>query len=928
MRPSAWITALACSLVAGCGEDATRPLDAGSIADVTAIDAPSDALTGVDTPPRVDAPGETAHGSVDLELPGRAVRLTLFDDGAVRVQTLSDGAPAVDRGWTHVALDLPANRLMPTVDGPTLRFANDNVTVTVARATGVITVLTPAGEVVHEELPTSATDRALARRIAPGERITALGEKTGRLDRTGRRVEMWNTDVWAIGGGMFPPDIDPLYVSIPFAMSLVGARASGLYVENTSRTVWNLGRTTPNELRVTADAGRMDYWVFPGPTPARVIEQYTRVTGRPPLPPRWALGYHQSRWSYAPASALTAVADEMRARSIPCDGLWLDIDHMEGYRSFTWSREGFPSPAETLARLRGQGFHVVNIIDPGLKRDPDWSIYRDARDGGHLVRRADGSEFSGRVWPGEAVFPDFTRDATRAWWRGLMASDARAGLDGAWIDMNEPTVFAPDVYPVDARVDGNGAPTEMREAHNVYALLMARATWEGQRDARPERRPFVLTRAGFAGTQRYAAVWTGDTMSTWAHLAMLPAMLTGMGLSGLPFTGSDAGGYSGGGSPELFTRWMQAAALTPFFRNHVQTGSPRQEPWSFGPAVESAVRAAIELRYSLLPYLYSLAYASTQTGAPVVRPLAYEFGADALAHDDVFLLGPSLLVAPVLRDGDRTRMLPLPVGRWTNLFDDRTITGPRVIEVDAPLDALPVWARPNGIVPRAGVVQHTGQASGPLTLDLYPDPDSPASRVTLYDDAGDGPTTAGHASAATLTADAGGATLDLGAPWPEAISVRVHHVTTAPRRVSLADAAAPSEAWRYDLAARTVTLTLPAGALRARVEWSAATAPTPRVTQRFEVTLPASTPEGAAIYLATSVTGWDPAGLLMTRDAAGRAVAEVSIEAGTRVGFKVTRGSWSTVERAAGCAEVPNREVSAGSDAARVTVAAWADRCE
>ncbi len=915
MRSHRWLAALVIAGGVGCSDDVPSAVDAGG----RDVIAEGDVTEGVDAPR-----GETNHGSADLELPGRAVRLTLFDDGAVRVQTLVDGAPARDRGWTHALTEFPTASLEPLEDGPTLRFGNANVTVTVSRSTGAITVRAPTGELIHEEVPGSEP-RVLARRIAPGERITALGEKTGRLDRTGRRVEMWNTDVWAIGGGMFPPDIDPLYVSVPFAMSLVGMRASGLYVENTSRTVWDLGRAAPNELRVSADAGRMDYWVFPGPTPARVIEQYTRVTGRPPLPPRWALGYHQSRWSYAPASELTVVADELRARSIPCDALWLDIDHMEGYRSFTWSREGFPSPAETLARLRGQGFRVVNIIDPGLKRDPEWAIYREARDGGHLVRRASGGEFSGRVWPGESVFPDFTREATRAWWRGLMASDARRGLDGAWIDMNEPTVFAPDVFPEDARVDGEGAATDMREAHNVYALLMARATWDGQRDAHPERRPFVLTRAGFAGTQRYAAVWTGDTMSTWAHLAMLPAMLTGMGLSGLSFVGSDAGGYSGGGGPELFTRWMQAAALTPFFRNHVQTGSPRQEPWSFGPTVEAAARAAIELRYSLLPYLYSLAYESTLSGAPMIRPLAYERGAAALDHDDVFMLGPSLLVAPVLRDGDRTRMLPLPDGRWTNLFDDRTITGPRVIEVDAPLDRLPVWARPNAVVPRVAPRQHTGERAGALGLDLYPDPGSPESRVTLYDDDGEGLAAAGHATTAGLSADARGASLALSAAWPEAITLRVHHVVAAPSRVTLSDAATPSD---YDASARVVTLTLPAGALRARVEWDTSLAPTPRVTQRFEVTLPASTPAGATIYLATSVTGWDPAGVAMTRGADGRAVATLDIEAGTRVGFKVTRGAWGTVERGPGCAEVANRELTAGGEPVRVTVAGWADRCD
>ena len=358
---------------------------------------------------------------------------------------------------------------------------------------------------------------------------------------------------------------------------------------------------------------------------------------------------------------------------------------MRGFRSFTWDGSRFPDPPKLLADLAKDGFKVVTIIDPGIKHDPNagYTVYDDGVSGGHFVKRGDGSLYLGQVWPGEAVFPDFTRPATRAWWSGLVGELVKTGVRGVWIDMNEPTSWTPGGFPDDVRFDGEGQPTDHREAHNVYALQMARATREGQTAARP----FVLTRAGFAGIQRFAAVWTGDMESSWEHLAMAPAMLLGLGLSGVPWVGTDVGGYSGGPGGELYARWLQLGSVSPFFRTHSQTGSPPQEPWAFGVELEAVNRRQLELRYRLLPYLYSLAREASTKGTPPLRPLLYEFAADPQTHaiGDELLLGPWLLAAPVLEAGKRTRQLYLPPGRWYDYWSRAVLEGGKQVTVAAPL---------------------------------------------------------------------------------------------------------------------------------------------------------------------------------------------------------------------------------------------------
>jgi alpha-glucosidase len=446
------------------------------------------------------------------------------------------------------------------------------------------------------------------------------------------------------------------------------------------------------------------------------------------------------------------VAQEFRRRRIPADVIYLDIDHMDGFRVFTWNPITFPDPRKMVDQLHALDFRAVTIVDPGIKLDKEFAIYHSGRDGGHYVRRADGSELHEKVWPGVCAFPDFTSPAARAWFGSLYRAPLDLGIDGFWNDMNEPGVFPPDgfdqpeiglgpqrTFPLDARHAGDGLPGSHAQYHNVYGMQMARASFEGLRKLRPSKRPMVLTRAGFAGVQRYAAVWTGDNAPNWTHLALTIPMLTNLSVSGVPFVGADVGGFMGSPSAELHARWMQAAALTPYFRTHSNDVSAAREPWSFGPDYERINRAAIELRYRLLPYLYTLFEASERLGAPPMRPLWFEFPADVRASlvDDQFLAGGDLLVAPVLHEGRSSRDVYFPKGdAWIDWWTGSRHEGGTSAKIAAPLERLPLFIRAGASVPTAPVVQHTGELKeAPLTVAVAL---GGKGSSEVFQDAGDG----------------------------------------------------------------------------------------------------------------------------------------------------------------------------------------------
>jgi alpha-glucosidase len=585
------------------------------------------------------------------------------------------------------------------------------------------------------------------KRLRDDEHVYGLGEKTGRLDKRGRKLggysyAMWNSDTFAYG-----PDTDPIYVSVPFLLVVRQGASHGIFFDNTFRSSFDIGHESERLLSFGAEGGELDYYFVAGPHPRDVVARYTALTGRMPLPPRWALGYHQCRYSYYPDSRVRFIAQNFRERRIPADVIWLDIHYLDRYRPFTWDPERFPDPAALVRDLGRQGLRVVTIIDPHPAKLPGSIVFDTGLAGNHFVKNPDGSVYEAPVWPSQAerdplpsVFPDFSRPATREWWGGLYKPLVDVGVAGIWNDMNEPAVFVEPAgtMPLDVRHDNEGQPTDHREIHNVYGMLMSRSTHEGLRRLRPNARPFVLTRASFAGGQRYSAMWPGDNVSDWEHLRASIPMLLGMGLSGLPFVGSDIGGFAEAPSAELYTRWLQAGVLYPFMRTHTAFGTPDQEPWSYGTSHEALNRRAIELRYELLPQIYDVMREATETGLPAFRPLVLEYPEDERTYgiDDQYLFGSDLLAAPVMREGLHEIWPYLPAGRWFDYWSGAPVEGGRRIRQAVTLATIPLFVRAGAFLFTQPVVQHTGEMRGqPLIVTLYSS--DAASDRTFYEDDGE-----------------------------------------------------------------------------------------------------------------------------------------------------------------------------------------------
>ena len=577
-------------------------------------------------------------------------------------------------------------------------------------------------------------------RVPPDAHFYGLGERAAPLDLRGRVYVNWNTDPRT-----YDPGDDPLYLCVPFLIVLSpdGRHAWGLLLESSARSRLDLGQADPDAVAIEIDDAAVEYSLFYAPTVAGLLERFTEETGRHPLFPRWALGYHQCRWSYYPEERVRRLARDFRETyHVPCDGIHLDIHYMDGYRVFTWDRRRFPDPKRLIADLHGQGFKVVTIIDPGVKADRKYRVFRDGLARGMFCRYPDGRVFIGPVWPGNCAFPDFTDPRVREWWGDLHRDLVEAGVDGIWDDMNEPALFGEDgaTIPGPVRHDLDGAGGDHRVAHNLYGLNMARATAEGLARLAPDRRPFVITRSGWTGVQRYAAHWTADNRSDWASLRQTLPMVLNLGLSGIAFTGSDIGGFEGFATGELFTRWLQMSVFFPFCRAHTYLFSPDQEPWSWGEPYLSINREFIRLRYRLLPYLYTALYQCTQTGAPIVRPLLWAFQDDPTTHtlDDEFLCGDALLVAPVLEEGATRRRVYLPAGLWTDFWTDERHEGPAWLEVEAPLERIPVFVRAGAVVPTGPDMDYVGQRpTDPLTLHLYPPAEGQEGVSFLYEDDGE-----------------------------------------------------------------------------------------------------------------------------------------------------------------------------------------------
>lgn len=569
------------------------------------------------------------------------------------------------------------------------------------------------------------------------EHLFGLGDKPCALNLRGKRLEMWGSDYYA-----FKPDSDPLYKNIPFFMGMNNGAQYGIFFDNTMRSYFDFGAMDPNRLIFGADGGTMDYYFLCGHNAVDTVRLYTRLTGLPPMPPLWTLGYHQSKWSYYPESDVEELVEQMRAGRFPCDSVHLDIHHMNEYQVLTWDRSKFPDPPGMIRRLEEKGIKLVTIVDPGIRINPDNYIWRSGFELNVYCRRHDGALLEGLVWPGECNFPDFTSPRTRLWWAGLFERQiATYGVRGIWADMNEPVMFPARTFPDDTRHDFDGYSCSHLKAHNVYGHCMAKATRMGMERFAPERRPFVLSRSGYAGMQRYAATWTGDCCSDWEGLKMANLQCQRLSLSGISFCGADAGGFLGHPTPELFCRWMQLGAFQGFFRNHSSGEFGGQEPWAFGEEIGACVRRAIEERYKLLPYIYTQFFRYSRNGTPVIRSLALQcdHNVDTYWRSSEFFLGEHLYVAPIHHPGEKGRFIYVPDGRWYSLWDDSPAPASlKETWVEAPLSSIPVFVRGGAVIPRWPVQQYVGELKNPpLTFDLWWAPSCEETSY-FYSDEGDG----------------------------------------------------------------------------------------------------------------------------------------------------------------------------------------------
>jgi alpha-glucosidase len=708
-----------------------------------------------------DMPAPSRQGNALRFENAQAVAVvTALSPDVIRVR-ISPGREARDHSYAVINRDFgDPGAAFSTEQGRSI-ISTSTLRVSIQHAPFRVAFATRAGQSLDEDdaqRGTAISGHAVRvwKRLRDDEHIYALGEKNGPFDKRGWKLggysfTMWNSDTFG-----YDSSTDPIYVSVPFYIDVRNGISYGVFLDNTFRSNFDIGHQTEGVLSFGAEGGALDYYFIYGPEPKKVIERYTALTGRMPLPPLWSLGYNQCRYSYYPEKKVRFIAENFRVRRIPADVIWLDIHYQDAYKPFTWDRKRFPDPARMIGDLRKDGFRVVTIVDPHPKKEVGYAPYDSGLAGDHFVKNPDGSIYEAPVWPSRAqdgdapdwskpsgapsVFPDFSRPAARAWWGSLYADLLNAGVAGIWNDMNEPAIFdtPTGTMPLDVRHDNEGEPTDHREIHNVYGMLMTRSTYEGLLKLRPNERPFILSRASFAGGQRYSALWPGDNVSDWTALRQSIPTLLGMGLSGFPFVGVDIGGFAEAPTAELFTRWLQTGVFYPFMRTHTTFGTPDQEPWSYGTEHEAINRRAIELRYELLPTIYSVMHETSETGIPAMRPLMLEYPDDGRTYgmDDQFFFGSDLLIAPVLREGTTQRSVYLPAGDWFDYWTGQQYAGGKSIDVPVTLSSIPIFVRGGAFIFAQPVVQHTGEMPGQmLKVAVFP---IASSERWLYEDSGNG----------------------------------------------------------------------------------------------------------------------------------------------------------------------------------------------
>ncbi|HEY0763383.1 MAG TPA: TIM-barrel domain-containing protein [Pyrinomonadaceae bacterium] len=686
------------------------------------------------------------------------VQLTILAPDLIRVRaSFTKPIPARDHSWAIAKEDWNTPRWTVSEATDLITITTDELEVVIRRSPVLIEFRDAHTHRVlnSDERPMSydATGRlnsmmfdpkagmfvAASKKLGFDEHFYGLGEKASRLDKRRSSFVNWNSDTPGYVEGK-----DPIYQTIPFYLGLQRGIAYGIFFDNSYRSYFNFGQSSQQRAWFGAEGGEMNYYFFYGPSIKKILGRYADLTGHMPLPPMWALGNQQSRWSYYPETMVEEVVNEYRRRDLPLDVVHLDIDYMHGYRVFTFDKERFPDPKALTDRLGRQGIKLITIVDPGIKQPPDKNERYHAYDEGlaknFFQHRRNGDLFVPRVWPGESVFVDYTMPEARRWWGDLHRAYTDNGIAGIWNDMNEPSDFVDQSgkNQLDVVSYDEGEKTTHAKNRNTFALLMSRATYEGLERLRPDRRPYVITRAAYAGIQRYSTMWTGDTNSTWESLALNIPMFTSLGLSGEPFVGSDVGGFIGRGNGELLVRSYQVSFLAPFCRNHKVIDGYDQEPWRFGKYYEDIIRKYLKLRYTLLPFLYTTLEESHRTGVPLFRPLLLNYQDDESTYnlDDQFMVGSDLLVAPIMKPDVTRRLVYLPAGSWYDYWTNKKYAGGTMISVEAPLDTVPMFVRAGAIIPVGPALNYIGEKPvDQITFSIYPD-DAGTASTTLYEDDG------------------------------------------------------------------------------------------------------------------------------------------------------------------------------------------------
>ncbi len=690
-------------------------------------------------PNHVTLTDPAAHPLVCTGARGERFQISILADDLIRVQMFPDGAPRFNRTWTVVGKDgaapregrrrddltpFPLPRFDCEIYQDALHLRTPQLQLEIALGDFAIRWFDAQGNALASDLTARAYayDRAgkSVRHYLEhhdGERYFGFGERAGELDKAGRRMRMLNLDSLRYNAAT----TDPLYKHFPFYITFIpdSQIAYGLFYDNLATSTFDLGAEIDayhgRYRYYQADDGDIDYYLIYGPSIAQVVEKFSALVGRPMLPPRWSLGYLGSTMTYTDAPDAQAQLEHFvelcAEHRIPCDLFHLSsgytLDENEKRNVFTWDRARIPDPKAMVDDFARAGIHLAPNIKPAmLVTHPR---YAEVAAFGGFVKQAesDAPEVSA-FWGGDASYLDFTNPQTYDWWkRNVREQLLEYGIASTWNDNNE---F--EIWDDDARCAGFGEPFRIAHARPLQTLLMTRASYDAQRESRPDERPYLISRSGCPGIQRYAQTWSGDNESNWETLKYNIPMGLGLSLSGAPNTGHDVGGFGGDApSPELFVRWVQNGVFHPRFTIHSwHWDGSVNEPWMY-PEVLPIVRDAMEFRYRLMPYLYSLLFESSQTGHPIIRPMVYAFPRDARCQAESFdfMLGPNLLVASVFEHGARTRRVYLPeLVDWCDFYSGAWHPGGQEIVTDAPLERIPLFVPAGGIVPMGKPMKHAG----------------------------------------------------------------------------------------------------------------------------------------------------------------------------------------------------------------------------